>query len=112
MKKQIIMVKFNKLRNLFKLYNISLEEVAFKLGYSIDYIERLSQSKIIPTRVIFLFKDLFPMIDVDFYNNESLNVGGLVNYNNEKWIIGIEEVDTYLLYKPNDFVLVNKEEIE
>jgi transcriptional regulator with XRE-family HTH domain len=106
------MVKFNRLRNLFKLYNISLEEVAFKLGYSIKYIEQLSQSKIIPTRVIFLFKELFPMIDIDFYNNESLNVGRLVNYNKEQWIIGIEEIDTYLLYKPDDFVLVKKEELE
>ena len=105
-------MRFNKLRNLFKLYNVSLEEVAFKLGYTTKYIEQLSQSKIIPTRVIFLFKELFPMIDIDFYNNESLNVGRLVNYNKEQWIIGIEEVDTYLLYKPDDFVLVKKEELE
>ena len=106
-----MLVKFNKLRNLFKLYNVSLEEVAFKLGYSINYVSVLTRTKI-PTRVIFLFKDLFPMIDSDFYNNESLNVGRLVNYNKEQWIIGIEEDDTYLLYKPNDFKLINKEELE
>ena len=105
-------MRFNRLRNLFKLYNISVSQVAFKLGYTIGYIEQLSQSKIIPTRIIFLFKDLFPMIDIDFYNSKSLNVGRLVNYNNEQWIIGIEETDTYLLYKPDDFVLVKKEEVE
>ena len=104
-------MRFNRLRNLFKLYNISVSQVAFKLGYSIKYVNDLTRTKI-PTRVIFLFKELFPMIDIDFYNNESLNVGRLVNYNKEQWIIGIEEVDTYLLYKPNDFKLINKSEVD